>query len=80
MNIKKSHMLKAEIAPATGSVTSHAKMIDLNSDQSTFLPSPNAQPTNTTLPTMQCVLEIGMPSLLANSTVNAAELSTVKPL
>lgn len=75
-------MQSALMQPATGRVTSHAKMIDRNSDQSTFFSSspPNAHPTNTTLPTMQCVLEMGIPSLLANKTVVAAELSTVKPL
>jgi hypothetical protein len=31
----KSHIVKALMAPATGNVTSHAKMIDRKSDQST---------------------------------------------
>lgn len=86
-------MLKALIRPATGNVTSHAKMMDRNKDQSTFffssplstvvvvvVSSPKIHPTKTTLPTIQCVLDIGIPNLLANNTVIAAELSTVKPL
>lgn len=73
----------ALIPPATGNVTSHAYTIDLKSDQSTFFPlnlSPKKQPMKTTLPTMQWVLETGMPILLASRTVVAAEVSTVKPL
>ena len=78
-------MLKALIAAATGSVTSHANIIDRKRVQSTDFaeePSslPKTYPTNTTLPTMQWVLEMGIPSLLASSTVMAAEVSTVKPL
>lgn len=80
-------MHKALIPPETGRVTSQAKMIDRKRDQSTFLSSPslvmsppNIQPTKTTLPTIQCVLEMGMPSLLASSTVIAADDSTVNPL
>lgn len=59
--------------------------MDLNSDQSTLFSLSCSSfvcshPTNTTLPTMQCVLDIGIPSLLASKTVAAELLSTVKPL
>lgn len=78
MNIK-----RALTPPAIGNVTSQAKMMVRNSDQSTLPPSVWSvfiQPANTTLPTIQCVLEIGMPSLLAMRTVVAELVSTVKPL
>lgn len=39
-----------------------------------------AYPTNTTEPTLQWVVEIGIPILLAKSTVSAAPISMVKPL
>lgn len=39
-----------------------------------------AMPTNTTDPTLQCVVEMGIPILLANNTVNAEPISMVKPL
>lgn len=79
----KMNMNKALIPAATGKVTNQAYTIDLKSDQSTFFPlnlSPKKQPIKTTLPTMQCVLETGIPTLLASKTVAAAEVSTVKPL
>lgn len=78
MNIK-----RALAPPAKGKVTSQAKIIVRKSVQSTFFPlcsSGFIQPTKTTLPTMQCVLEIGMPNLLAIRTVVAELVSTVKPL
>lgn len=39
-----------------------------------------AYPTNITEPTLQCVVEIGKPILLANRTVKADPISMVKPL
>lgn len=39
-----------------------------------------AYPTNITEPTLQCVVDIGSPILLANSTVNAEPISMVNPL
>ena len=39
-----------------------------------------AQPTNTTLPTLQWVVDTGRPILEANNTVNAAPSSIVNPL
>lgn len=39
-----------------------------------------ACPTNTTEPTLQCVVEIGRPILLAIKTVIAAPISIVNPL
>lgn len=41
---------------------------------------PLIHPTNTTEPTLQWVVEIGRPTLLASSTVIAAPISIVKPL
>lgn len=64
----------------------HDNTIFRKSDQSTdcaFLSFRNrlyVHPTNTTLPTLQCVVEIGSPSLLANSTVAEAPFSITKPL
>lgn len=39
-----------------------------------------AYPTNITEPTLQCVVDIGRPTLLANRTVSADPISIVKPL
>lgn len=73
---------------ATGTVTTHAYTIDLKRRQSTafsFTPVTGCglafeYPTNTTEPTLQCVVEIGNPILLAKRTVIAAPISIVKPL
>lgn len=65
--------------PATGNVTNHAYTIDRKRCQSTFL-APKKNPMETKLPTMQCVLETGIPNLLAIKTVTADEVSTTKPL
>lgn len=77
----------AERNAATGTVTNHAYTIDLNKCQSTaFSRLPAASvlaleyPTNTTEPTLQWVVEMGKPILLASSTVIAAPISIVKPL
>lgn len=70
-----------------GSVTIHAITMFLKSDQSTDLAflsvavdRPYAHPTNTILPTLQCVVEMGSASLLASNTVAAALFSITKPL
>lgn len=83
----KMNMKAADNAAATGTVTSQAYTIDLKSFQSTaFSLTPLVSvlafeyPTNTTDPTLQCVVEIGNPILLANRTVIAAPISIVKPL
>lgn len=81
-------MKAADNAAATGTVTNQAYTIDLNSFQSTaarFSPVAESsgglvKPTNTTEPTLQWVVEIGNPILLANNTVIAAPISIVKPL
>jgi hypothetical protein len=79
----------------TGTVIIQAMMIFRNRLQSTafFLTvwlfsdecgsgsvRPLTHPTRTTEPTMQCVVEIGRPNLLANKTVVAAPNSITKPL
>jgi hypothetical protein len=81
-------MKMAESTAATGTVTTHAYTIDRKSFQSTafsFTPVTGSSlafeyPTKTTDPTLQCVVEMGKPILLANRTVIAAPISIVKPL
>lgn len=51
----------------------------LKSFQSTPWREDLAQPTKTTEPTLQCVVEMGRPILEANSTVQADPISIVKP-
>jgi hypothetical protein len=69
----------ALIPPATGRVNTHANIIVPNSFQSTFL-CDRVLPTNTTDPTLQCVVLIGKPRLDAANTVKAAPISMQKPL
>lgn len=79
-------MKKAALKPAAGIVIIHDNTIFLKSDQSTgcaflsFRVRLYVQPTNTTLPTLQCVVDMGSPSLLANNTVAEAPFSITKPL
>lgn len=80
---EKIHIQNADAPPAAGRVTIHAYTMPRNSDQltaSSDLFRPYIQPTNTTLPTLQCVVEIGTPNLLAMSTVAAAPFSMTNPL
>lgn len=70
----------ADINAVTGTVTTHAYIIFLNSFQSTPFSLELNQPTNTTDPTLQWVVDIGKPILLANNTVNVAPISIVKPV
>lgn len=72
-------MSKAEIAPAAGKVTNHAARILRNIPQLT-LSLERARPTNTTEPTLQCVVDIGRPILLAINTVRAEPISIQTPL
>lgn len=63
----------------TGNVTSQAKAMFLNKDQSTpFFDL--SRPVKTTLPTLQCVDEIGIFMSEAPSTVMALLSSMTKPL
>ena len=70
--------------PVAGIVTSQAKTIFLNNEKLTGDPAPSVvsfvNPTKTTDPTRQWVIEMGSPILLATITVNAAPSSIVKPL
>lgn len=76
-----SKAMKAALKPAaTGTVTTHAEIMFLNNFQSTPSFDELAHPTNTTEPTLQCVVEIGNPIFEATRTVNAAPISMVKPL
>ena len=72
-------MIAALMAPVTGSVTSHAKTMFRNKDQSTLSRDRNL-PTKTTDPTLQCVVLIGTPMLEAISTVSADPISIQNPL
>ncbi|CAN8003764.1 unnamed protein product [Ixodes pacificus] len=65
--------------PVTGRVSTQARMMLRKSPQSTPLRD-RTQPTNTMEPTLQWVVLIGMPTLEASSTVDAAPISMVKPL
>ena len=65
--------------PVTGIVTTHEMTIFTNSDQSTTSRD-LTRPVNTTEPTLQCVVETGMPKFDATRTVNAAPISIQKPL
>jgi hypothetical protein len=58
----------------------HAGSKYLNSFQSTPCLEELAQPTNTTDPTLQCVVLMGKPIFEASRTVNAAPISIVNPL
>lgn len=65
-------MQPADRQPATGTVISHANAILRNSFHDTPSPPCEAHPTHTTEPTLQCVVDTGRPTLLANRTVTAA--------
>lgn len=69
----------AEMAAVMGTVTAHAAMILLNSDQSTDSLE-RTRPVITTEPTLQCVDETGMFNRDAPSTVIALASSMTKPL
>lgn len=74
-------MVKAESSAVKGSVTSHASIILRNNLKSTsFVLRFLQHPTNTTDPTLQCVVLTGSPSFEANNTVAAEPISIVKPL
>jgi hypothetical protein len=73
-----TNIIKAEKHADTGKVTTHDRAIFRNIRQST--PSPDfTDPTATTDPTRQCVVEIGRPSLEATKAVTAAPNSIVNP-
>lgn len=73
------YITSAEIAPETGRVTSHAITIFRKIDQLT-LSLERTRPTNTTEPTLQWVVEMGNPILLAMRTAAAAPTSMHTPL
>ena len=72
-------IIAALTPPVIGSVTSHATTMFRNIIQSTFSRERNL-PTITMLPTLQCVVLMGMPRLLATSTVKAEPISIQNPL
>jgi len=72
-------MIAALMPPDIGNVTSHAMTMFRKMDQSTFSRARN-RPTNTTDPTLQCVVLMGTPTLEATSTVSAEPISIQKPL
>jgi hypothetical protein len=71
--------MAAAMPPEMGRVTSQASTMLRKIDQSTFSRDRN-RPTNTTEPTLQCVVLIGRPILDATSTVSADPISMQKPL
>ena len=76
---RRSAITPAAIPPVTGTVTIHATKIFRNNDQSTLC-FERTRPIATTLPTLQCVVLIGIDKFDATSTVNAVEISMTKPL
>lgn len=72
MNSSITAMQPADNMPAMGTVISQANAMFRNSFQDTPSPPRDAQPTHTTEPTLQWVVDTGRPALLANSTVTAA--------
>lgn len=72
-------MTPAAMPPVTGTVTIQATMMFRNRDQSTLC-FERTRPIATTLPTLQCVVLIGIDIFDATSTVNAVEISMIKPL
>ena len=72
-------MIAALTPPDIGNVTSHAMTILRKMDQSTFSRARN-RPTNTTEPTLQCVVLMGTPTFEATSTVSAEPISIQNPL
>jgi len=72
-------MMAALMPPDIGNVTSQAMTMLRKMDQSTFSRARN-RPTNTTDPTLQCVVLIGTPTFDATSTVSAEPISIQKPL
>ena len=74
-----SAMNAADNPPATGNVTNQARTILRKSFQSTPWRDLN-HPTNTIDPTLQWVVEIGIPMLEARRTVKAEPTSIQKPL
>jgi hypothetical protein len=69
----------AAILPVTGTVTIHAIIIFLKSDQSTDS-FDRTRPVNTTEPTLQCVVETGIFNKEAPKTVIALANSITNPL
>lgn len=65
--------------PAIGRVITQARRMLTNRRQLTFSRE-RKRPTQTTEPTLQCVVEIGSPNLLAIRTVNAEPISIATPL
>ena len=79
MSWRRPAMTAALTPPEMGSVTSHAMMMFLKSFQST-LSLARTRPTDTMEPTLQCVVEMGIPAFDATSTVRAAPISIQNPL
>lgn len=78
-NIRRSAITPAAIPPVTGTVTIQATIIFRNRDQSTLC-FERTRPIATTLPTLQCVVLIGIERFEATSTVRAVQISIIKPL
>lgn len=76
---RRSAMTPAAMPPVTGTVTTQATIILRNNDQSTLC-FERKRPMATTLPTLQCVVLIGMDKFDATRTVNAVEISITKTL
>lgn len=72
-------MIAALITPEMGTVTNQAIKMFRNSRQSTAF-FDRSQPTDTTEPTLQCVVLMGRPMFDAMTTVKADASSILKPL
>lgn len=73
------YMARALMAPAMGTVPTQARIMFLKSFQSTFCLD-LTRPTDTTEPTLQWVVLIGIPTLDARRTVKAEPTSMQNPL
>jgi hypothetical protein len=78
VNIRR-YIARALMAPATGTVTTHARIMFRNNFQSTFCLD-LTRPTATTEPTLQCVVLMGIFMLDARRTVRAEPISIQNPL
>lgn len=65
-------MQPADRQPVIGTVITQANAILRKSLHETPPPPREIQPTHTTDPTLQCVVDTGKPTLLASKTVTAA--------
>ena len=77
--LDKFYYIENPAIPVIGIVTNHEIIIFPNSFQLTTSLE-RKRPTKTTEPTLQCVVDIGIPRFDASNTVSAEPISIAKPL